>query len=63
MDYTNLIIALIGALPGLVTAIGNFFANNPKLAGETDEQYAARITAGALAMAKDTTAANQQVME
>jgi len=62
MDYTNLIVALLQAAPGLVTAIENWFINNPRLANETDEQYAARIVQQALDMSKDTTAANQQVI-
>lgn len=62
MDYTNLIVALLNAAPGLVTAIENWFIKNPRQSGETDEQYAARINQQTLEMSKDTTAANQQII-
>lgn len=61
MDYSQLIGALIGVMPGLLTAFENWFKKNPRLQGETDEQYAARINADTLKMASDTTAINNQV--
>lgn len=61
MDYTNLIVALLGAAPGLATAIENWFQKNPRLQGETDQDYATRMNQQTLSMAADTTATDTQV--
>lgn len=63
IDYTTLIVALLNALPGLVSAFENWFKDNPRLQGETDEAYAARINAETLRMAKDTTDTNTSVIK
>lgn len=69
MDPTTLILALIGAAPGLITAIENLFKGNPRQTDpatgqpETDAQYAARLRSEGLAMAADTTATDSQVAQ
>lgn len=67
MDYTKLILAVLGAFseygPTLVKSVTDLIHGNPQQPGERDAAYVARIDAEIDAKAADTTAADQSVIQ